>query len=294
MSGGQIRLIAPGVAIIHVEHDELDFEPIISPDCQLDALIGDPRPICPVKCVATQFPVFEEISVRVDFKIDSIEPDRCLIGADVDVTIKGDGFGTSGTLNTGANIEATDVHFTPREIFAVFKIKSAAAGGNHSIKVTIAGKEHSVDFFVQIPTSLQQDSISPITVVDPGPGPIGDVPNACGAYRKIVYAVLDQGNPKQTIRGSISVTETVVSITDSGRQPFVLTQNTDENGRIEDLLALFRVHPICPGNGQSESVRQTFSAKVAGRDFMLTTVKRIEYAKSSTGSYSINVVTENP
>ena len=224
---------------------------------------------------------FEEIRVRADFKIDSIEPARGLIGADVDVTIKGEGFGTSGSLNTGTDIDATDVHFTPKEIFAVFKIKSTAAGGNHSIKVIVAGKEHSADFFVQIPTRLRRDSITGLI----------DQQGGCGAYRTVSYTLLDQAGQPIDVDG---VVDEILS-NYSGppdKAPKAVSANM-LGGRVDDLVGYDTATPDCPPPFTA-TVTQNLSAKIGAVSYAMTTTNSLSVGRDSAGGKFVNITIVRP
>ena len=89
----------------------------------------------------------------------------------------------------------------------------------------------------------------------------------------------------------VDVTETV---TTPGESDFVQIRQTNENGIFSDLLAMTKTHPNCPSNGETGTARQTFIVTIEGRIYSLTTVHRIEFSKSSSGQYSVNVVVEVP
>ena len=94
-------------------------------------------------------------------------------------------------MRPGADIIASEVQFTPKEILATFAIKATAQGGDHAIKVKIGNLEHGVNFFVQIPTRVAVESESSITQCDPTPCTIQGKPNSCGDPYKMIASVVN-------------------------------------------------------------------------------------------------------
>jgi len=229
-------------------------------------------------------------------KITSLSPTRGLIGRAIDVTINGRGFGTNPTVNVaGTGITVTITSKTNTQINTSFAIASNAGAGNHGVTVTSRGQtSNTVNFFVQVPSRLARTSISNVIVIDPGPGNIvnafGQVvaTNVCGAYRNRVYTLVDQQG--QPIVADVPVTESFYDYQGPGSTPQPLTQSTTD-GRIGDVLAIFKTYPSCPSNGEGISFRQKFSVTVAGTTFQLSTINFIQMQKSS-GTYTINVTVE--
>jgi hypothetical protein len=86
-----------------------------------------------------------------------------MVGTEIDVIIRGRGLRTTTSINAGAGITvAINPNFvTEAEVDATFSIAANAQGGNRSVIVTAGGRQsNSVNFFVQIPSSLRRDSIS--------------------------------------------------------------------------------------------------------------------------------------
>lgn len=121
------------------------------------------------------------------------------------VAIYGYGFNpnsTRGISISGYGVTASDISLVSSgAISANFNITSDATAGNHAVTVTSYGRTStSLNFFVQVPTSLRRDSLSDIIeitdddVVDGLGVVIGT--DKCGAYRRLVYQLMDQeGQP---------------------------------------------------------------------------------------------------
>jgi hypothetical protein len=96
-----------------------------------------------------------EMQVRP--RVTSIEPSRGLIGNTIRVTINGSGFRSGATVSAGTGISASVISITRSQITADFMIATNATGGNHRVIVSPVRGPASIDsvnFFVQIPTSL--------------------------------------------------------------------------------------------------------------------------------------------
>lgn len=87
--------------------------------------------------------------------ITSISPSRGCIGVTTRVEINGDGFTSGTTINNITDVFASIVSITRTKIVADFAPIVNATGGNKSVSVNVNGSNsNSVQFFVQIPTSL--------------------------------------------------------------------------------------------------------------------------------------------
>ena len=132
--------------------------------------------------------------------ITSISPSRGLIGATTSsVSITGMGF-AGGHVNTPAGIQVSNITtFTDTQIVADFVVSSTASPGDNSVSVSTAeGAGNSVNFFVQVPTSL-----SMVTGTASGTeGPCTS--SACGTIVSFTYQVNDQDTPPQPINASMS------------------------------------------------------------------------------------------
>lgn len=135
---------------------------------------------------------YMEISPR----ITSITPSRAGVGSTTRVTISGSGFRSGATVYAGTEITVSNMAVVSSvKITADFAVAANAAGGNRSVTVGTGGKaSNSVDFFVQIPTSL---SVLSVTIVPPGTTVSNGGCNASNNYGirvAIKYQVNDQSN----------------------------------------------------------------------------------------------------
>src|SRR5258708_17778194 len=86
-------------------------------------------------------------------QITSILPAKGVVGATTSVTLMGQGFGTSPSVNAGSGITVTINSASDMQIQASFAVSSSATGGNNSVTVTASSQRSNiVNFFVQIPT----------------------------------------------------------------------------------------------------------------------------------------------
>jgi IPT/TIG domain-containing protein len=235
-------------------------------------------------------------SVAVKPKITSLSPARGVQGIEYNLTITGMGFKSPASVNVagaGITVSGTQVG-SSTEIITTFTIASDATGGNHAVTVTVSNQtSDGVNFYVQIPTTIRQDSIDAITTCDPTRCTIGTQQNACGAYRLVHYTLVDQANPAQPIAEMATVTETVKDLSVPNDPGTSKSIPTNEDGAFDDLLALFKI-TTCPSLGESASVSQTFTATVGNKTFTLTRANRIDYMKSTSGQYSITITVTTP
>jgi hypothetical protein len=144
-------------------------------------------------------------------RVDSVSPERALIGQPVDVTINGSGFGTgTPTVSAGSGITVSNIQLiSGGEVRARFTIATNAPAGNHAVSVTTSfGQTTTVlgNFFVQVPTSLQVLFAA-----------LSSFPNGCpsdeplGTRLRIRYHVKDQsGSPIIT---TIPIREDLTNLT---------------------------------------------------------------------------------
>jgi hypothetical protein len=139
--------------------------------------------------------------------ITSISPALGLIGANTTVTISGSGFGSSqgtSTVSAGSNItfslSGSGNFWSDTLIYGTFQVASNAPSGNQSVTVTTAvGASNSVNFYVQIPTSLSIVTGSSSTTSEASCTTSGGLAG-CGVTRTLSYQVNDQaGNPIQVV-----------------------------------------------------------------------------------------------
>ncbi|HXG06805.1 MAG TPA: IPT/TIG domain-containing protein [Nitrososphaera sp.] len=287
VSGGQVTGISGGETTIRASWNSFSS---VTTQCNPGPGF-EPGPIEPAPC-CNSLTSFRSASATVQVKprITRIDPPRGLIGLEVPVNIVGTGFGNvkgNVTVQVGGTGVTPKVDaVTPREILATLTIAADAAPGNHAVTVKVRNQmSNSVNFFVQVPARIIRESMSDITTCDPSLCTINNEPNKCGAFRNLVYQVVDQaGNP---IRNQGTVTEI---ITQWSNDAAVSTdpQATDENGRFADLVGIAGAGSNCPSNGSGFDFRQKFTGQFAGKTFNLTTIHRLQVQKSS-GQYTITV-----
>jgi hypothetical protein len=242
-------------------------------------------------------------SVFVGWRITSISPNRGPVGTTVPVIIFGSAFSQSGSNNisiSGYGVSARNVNFINSGLLSAnFDITPDASAGNHSVRVTINGfPSNSLNFFVQVPTSLRRDSVSDIievfngTVVDGLGGVRGS--GKCGAYRNIVYQLMDQDNPAQPITALMELDEIFThysgpSSLNPGSAHFGGTQY---DGRTADVVGVVGDYPDCPGIF-TLSLDQDFQAVLGTRTIPLTTINSM--AMSFDGQdWTITVTMTHP
>jgi hypothetical protein len=131
--------------------------------------------------------------------ITSIQPAKGLVGAATQVTINGTGFAAGATIQAGPSITVSNVSVSsPQKITATFTSTSSATG-NQSFTVKVNNQPSgSLNFFVQVPTSLQFLSAS--VLPDGLTPPFGCLPSLpYGIRADLQYQVNDQnGAPIQS------------------------------------------------------------------------------------------------
>jgi hypothetical protein len=155
---------------------------------------------CPDSCTPDTY--VGEAPGTITPRIDSVSPAQGAAGAITSVTINGQGFGTSASINAGANISASVTSINNTQIHANFTVSGSASGGNQSVSVTASGHtSNSLTFYVQTPTSLSivvgTDSTTSEAQCTFTSG--GQQYTGCGLSRSFTYQVKDQaGNPIQS------------------------------------------------------------------------------------------------
>lgn len=152
--------------------------------------------------------------------ITSITPNRGLIGSTVSVTINGSGFRSGATtIPSMAGITVSNLTVnTSRRITADFIIAANATGGNRSVAVKVGNQtsRNSVNFFVQIPTSLKVLSkgvYSGNNILD----------NGCpsnqpyGFRISVRYQVLDQDSTPKDIDAAVPIKENLLDFMTNGQ-----------------------------------------------------------------------------
>jgi hypothetical protein len=162
--------------------------------------------------------------------INSISPGRGLIGTTVPISIFGSGFSQTGSNSisvSGYGVTASDPNFINSGLLsATLSITADASAGNHALTVTTNGfNSNSVNFYVQIPTSLAVLSSGVATNVYANSLPNGCPPTTVGTAGPygmqifIRYQLMDQANPAQAIVATLPLREDLINFMLDG-QPY--------------------------------------------------------------------------
>ena len=206
-----------------------------------------PAPLCPAYFFGPNQ------SVNVTPVITSINPQTGVVGATVQVTISGSGFGSSAgnvTTTAGSQIQVAIKSWNDGQIGVTFTISSIAATGNYTVVVTTAASAACPS--CQAQTSFYVTAQCNPSVFTPSPSPI-----ACDGktvrQAQLVVAGVDESN----------VTNTVVSATSSN----ILT--VDLQGSPYKNSASCQPGQICYGqnyigytNSQSKSANINWSVQI--------------------------------
>jgi hypothetical protein len=265
VSGGTVSFVGPGSCNIIANWNATEY---VGPNCSPETVTaggGEGATVAP--------------------KITSISPSRALFGTVVDVDIKGNGFGSNPSVNAGSDITVSIQGANNSDIVCTFSLAGNGTGGNHAVTVTASGHTSgSVNFYVQIPTSLLRNSITDVIPV--ANGTINGNPNECGAYRSVSYTLLDQASTQ-------IVTDQPVSETFSNYSgpPSLAPPNkpvADSGGALQGTLGFGTPAPQCPPAFQA-SLTQRFNVAVGLNVFNLTTSNAISYTSDGAGHYTITV-----
>jgi hypothetical protein len=221
-------------------------------------------------------------------QITNISPSSLCTGTVADVTITGRGFGTNPSVSAGSNITVTiNSNFTTdTNIDATFTVAGNGAGGNQTVTVTSRGQSATVNFYLQIPTSLSHTAVD--TLHSCTNCTIGPNPNQCGAYRLDGWTLMDQQSPRQRIvTSSASITEYVTGDnTYTKNYPLI-------DGNIGDFYGFSTNAPACPGSFTLH-MTQTYKAFVGLNQYTFTTQNALTYQSDGNGNYAIAVTTTTP
>lgn len=214
-----------------------------------------------------------ECAVTSKPRIDSISPGRGLIGASTMVTIQGRGFvDGSTTVSAGPGIAVTLNSVSQTQIVATFDVSTSAPAGNHSVTATVTSQtSNSVNFFVQVPSSLSGPEMGAKIVYH------GDELRDCfnqlvapvffGYSRCADYTVLDQAGisirAEMEVREEVVVQDTNVSVTSH-----IGEGATDSTGLFKDFLA-FGSSTAAPSASAFVISRQTLSVLIGSQSFIL-------------------------
>lgn len=216
---------------------------------------------------------FCEILAR---RVDSVSPERALVGQPVDVVISGSGFGNgTPTVSAGSGITVSNVQLiNSGEVRARFTIAANAQGGNRAVTVTTSlGQTTTIsgNFVVQVPTSVQVTFQA-----------LSSLPNGCpsnlpfGTQLRIRYQVKDQSG--NAITTTIPIREDRTNLTILGVQNptfnefnvFVTTSgNTDGDGTfLDNPIGVCAEPPAFPA-GTRATFRQRLFAPIGSSTFEL-------------------------
>lgn len=207
-------------------------------------------------------------------RVDSVSPERALIGQPVDVTISGSGFGTgTPTINAGSGITVSNVELiNSGEVRARFTIATNAPGGNHAVTVTTSlGQTTTIsgNFVVQVPISLE------VTFAG-----LSSLPNGCpsdrpfGTRLRLRYQVRDQSG--NAIATTIPIREDLTNLTILGVQNpdfnifndlVTPSGNTDGDGSfVDNPIGVCSQPPAFP-SGTRATFRQRLFALIGSTAF---------------------------
>lgn len=138
----------------------------------------------------------------------------------------------------------------------------------------------SVTFFVQVPTSLRRDSLSDIIEISNGDVVDGlgvlRLSGQCGAYRNVVYQLMDQETQPQPITAALEVDETFSNYQGpTNLNPgLIKTGETRYDGKLADVIGVVDSSPHCPG-ALTLSFNQGFVALIGTRSYILATTSSV-------------------
>ncbi|MCW5967169.1 MAG: IPT/TIG domain-containing protein [Blastocatellales bacterium] len=146
-------------------------------------------------------------------KITSVSPARGPVGFTTDITISGAGFGAGSSVQvSGSGVTISDVTVvSSSQITAKFAVAVNAEGGSRAVTVTHSSMTSNSDktFYIQTPSKLLRFDYQPPPPARQAPNGVsqlyvitnGDVidlfgtvlaSNRCGAYRNLMYQLVDQ------------------------------------------------------------------------------------------------------
>jgi len=196
--------------------------------------------------------------------LTSISPAQGLIGNTVGVTLQGNGF-SGATVNAGAGITVNILSTSSTQIGANFVVSSSASAGNHTVAVTVSGQtSNSLNFFVQVPTSLSLSLGTKVTyngsdVIECAGGNDGA---GWGYSRCATFTLEDQTGTAAITTGSFTATESVPTV--SSNPPGLKAKiggGTLVNGTFLDFWAFVAVSSPPPQPGEFVKARQSISIK---------------------------------
>jgi hypothetical protein len=218
-------------------------------------------------------------------RVDSVSPDRALIGQPVDVTINGSGFGNNPTVSAGTGISVVINSVSGTQIRARFNIAANDQGGNHGVFVTnpAAGTSNIVNFLVQIPKMLVR---ADVPQAPNGIGalqtPVNDVvrdlfgnvglrgTRVCGVYRNYAFYLLDQSG--QRILDPFTISEAFAQYHGPFSPPTADPSNIPANSVVPDNQFIGFPYPRCLAPSEEEDFLQGFSVQIGQASYDLSTI----------------------
>ncbi len=183
---------------------------------------------------------------------------------------------------------------------------SASSAGSSTLTATytengIQGTAKQI-VTVLVPKSLSAPTFKPVVVVNNGNvvDYFGNVLRTgyCGVYQNFASDLLDQSGNKIITTNIFSFSESFSNYVSTfggtvPGGPLTSDQNTGIQ-RLADTQAFGGPYPAnCPGTNDNESFDQTFSLKIDGTTYPLTTVRHISRGNFS-GTLNVNVTTTSP
>lgn len=225
---------------------------------------------------------YRTIFVESQPRIDSITPDRGLIGNFIDVTITGANLDRVTSVDAGSGISVAINSVTSAQISARFNVDINAPEGNHGVfaVTSTGGRSNGGNFFVQIPSKLVLQTTGPLqTPVDSDVRDLGGnlvATNRCGVYRNYGFILVDQRTPGQRIFEPFTVIEEFGSYNGPFGAPTATPGNIGAGSLVPDLQSLTFLHPRCLRIGENESFLIGYTIRVGQRDFSLSTINTVE------------------
>ena len=216
-------------------------------------------------------------TLQVKPEITSISPDRGLINSTVGISIIGSGFGSASTVTVGGTgVTASVQSFSSTSLSVTLTISSTATPGNQGVTVTRGGKtSNSVNFFVQVPTSLRRDSISGVN----------DQQGGCGATRTLLYQLLDQEGAE--ISSGDTLKETISNFSGPANvRPPDATNIQMVSGTAPDMVG-YEI-PTCPP-AFTATFTQTFTVVVGTQSYTLTSSNAISMGRTGSGAKFVDI-----
>ena len=120
--------------------------------------------------------------------------------------------------------------------------------------------------------------------------------NQCGAYRNLVYELLDQNGTAISV--GYSITENFSNYShstsySSGTIPASDTKPISANGLVQDTMYFGKPLPNCPGSDDNESFDQSFVVTINAKPYTLSTVNHVSRGNFS-GTYRVDVTIATP